>query len=116
APVFDPQLAHIMPQVASMGASVAVADFDRDGWQDFYLTNSGENSQNRLYRNGGDGRFTDVAVQLGVAEVNRAGTGASMGAVWGDYDNDGYEDLLVYKYGRPELFHNEQGARFALVT
>src|SRR5262252_7439899 len=49
-PSFDPQLSHIMPQVASTGASVAVADFDRDGWQDFYLTNSADNSQNRLYR------------------------------------------------------------------
>jgi enediyne biosynthesis protein E4 len=114
-PAFDPQLNHIMPQVASTGASVAVADFDRDGWQDFYLTNSGENSHNRLYRNTGDGRFTDVAGQLGVAELNRAGTGASMGAVWGDYDNDGYEDLLVYKYGRPLLFHNEGGKAFVEV-
>jgi len=114
-PTFDPQLSHIMPQVASTGASVAVADFDRDGWQDFYLTNSAENSQNRLYRNTGDGRFTDVAGQLGVAEVNRAGTGVSMGAVWGDYDNDGYEDLFVYKYGRPLLFHNEGGKGFVEV-
>ena len=46
---------------------------------------------------------------MGVADVNRTGTGVSMGAVWGDYDNDGFEDLFVYKYGRPELFHNEQG-------
>ena len=116
APTFDPQLNHIMPQVASTGASVAVADFDRDGWQDFYLTNSAENSHNRLYRNTGDGRFTDVAAQLGVAEVNRSGTGVSMGAVWGDYDNDGYEDLLVYKYGRPLLFHNDGGKAFVEVS
>jgi hypothetical protein len=115
APVFDAQLSHIMPQVASTGASVAVADFDRDGWQDFYLTNSAENSQNRLYRNTGDGRFTDVAVQLGVADANRSGTGVSMGAVWGDYDNDGFEDLLVYKYGRPLLFHNDGGKGFTEV-
>ena len=116
APTFDPQLGHIMPQVASTGASVAVADFDRDGWQDFYLTNSAENSHNRLYRNNGDGRFTDVAVQLGVADVNRTGTGVSMGAVWGDYDNDGYEDLLVYKYGGPLLFHNDGGKGFTDVS
>jgi len=115
-PVFDPQLSHIMPQVASTGASVAVADFDRDGWQDFYFTNSADNSLNRLYRNGGDGRFTDVAVQLGVAAVNRTGTGVSMGAVWGDYDNDGYEDLLVYKYGGPLLFHNDGGKAFTDVS
>src|SRR5262249_14144434 len=107
APTFDHQFDHIMPQVAAMGAAVAVADFDRDGWQDFYVTNSGEGSQNHLYRNLGDGTFRDVASEMGVADVNAPGTGVSMGAIWGDYDNDGFEDLFLYKYGRPELFHNE---------
>jgi len=115
APTFDSQFGHIMPQVAAMGAAVAVADFDRDGWQDFYVTNSGEGSRNHLYRNAGDGTFRDVAAEVGLADVNQAGTGVSMGAVWGDYDNDGYEDLFLYKYGRPELFHNDKGARFAPV-
>ena len=87
-----------------------------DGWQDFYLTNSGENSLNRLYRNNGDGTFTDVAGEVGLADVNRDGTGVSMGAVWGDYDNDGYEDLFLYKYGRPELFRNEGGRSFRRVS
>lgn len=114
-PTFDAALEHIMPQVASMGAAVAVADFDRDGWQDFYVTNSREGSLNRLYRNRGDGTFADVAGSLGVADVNRRDTGVSMGAVWGDYDNDGYEDLFVYKYGRPILFHNDLGRGFSLV-
>lgn len=112
-PTFDRQLDHIMPQVASMGAAVAVADFDRDGWQDFYVTNSAEGSLNRLYRNGGDGTFRDVAAELKLADVNR--TGVSMGAVWGDFDNDGYEDLFLYKYGRPELFHNDEGRGFTPV-
>ena len=97
APKLDPKLAHILPRIADMGAGVAVADFDKDGWQDFYVTNSGENSRNRLYRNLGDGKFEEVAQKLGVADVNRDGTGVSMGAVWGDYDNDGYDDLFVYK-------------------
>src|SRR5690242_7867990 len=66
APTFDQQFAHIMPQVAAMGAAVAVADFDADGWQDFYVTNSAEGSRNHLYRNLGDGRFRDVAGELGV--------------------------------------------------
>ena len=114
-PTFDARLEHIMPQVASMGAAVAVADFDRDGWQDFYVTNSGEGSLNHLYRNQGDGTFKDVAAAMGVADVNRAGTGVSMGAVWGDYDNDGFEDLFLYKYGRPELFHNDAGRGFTPV-
>ena len=56
-----------------MGAAVAVVDFDRDGWQDFYVTNSGEGSLNRLYRNKGDGTFADVAGRLGVADVNQRG-------------------------------------------
>ena len=116
APTLDPKLAHIMPEVASMGAAVSVVDFDRDGWQDLYVTNSGEGSQNSLYRNNHDGTFTDVAAQMGVADVNRPGTGVSMGAVWGDYDNDGYEDLFLYKWGRPELFHNDQGKGFTRVT
>ena len=116
APTFDRQLEHIMPQVAAMGAAVAVADFDRDGWQDFYVTNSAEGSRNHLYRNLGDGTFRDVAGEMGVADVNQTGTGVSMGAVWGDYDNDGFEDLFLYKYGRPELFHNEQGKRFVAVS
>jgi hypothetical protein len=116
APTFDARLAHIMPQVAAMGAAVAVADFDRDGWQDFYVTNSGENSLNALYRNNGDGTFSDRAAELGVADVNRDGTGVSMGATWGDYNNDGFEDLFLYKYGRPELFRNDGGTRFTRVS
>jgi hypothetical protein len=115
-PVFDHKLDHIMPQVAAMGAAVAVADFDRDGWPDFYATNSDDGSLNHLYRNLGNGTFKDVASELGVADVNRAGTGVSMGAVWGDYDNDGYEDLFLYKYGRPELFHNDAGKGFTAVS
>ena len=113
APTFDARLGHIMPQVAAMGAAVAVVDFDRDGWQDLYVTDSGEDSHNRLYRNNGDGTFVDVAGQVGLADVNRRGTGVSMGSVWGDFDNDGWEDLLLYKYGRPELFRNDQGRTFA---
>lgn len=116
APTLDRQLDHIMPQVASMGAAVSIVDFDRDGWSDIYATNSGEGSRNSLYRNAGDGSFKDVAGEMGLADVNQPGTGVSMGAVWGDYDNDGYEDLFLYKWGRPELFHNDGGLRFTRVT
>src|ERR1700704_2345125 len=116
APTLDPKLEPIMPQVASMGASVSIVDFDRDGWQDIYVVNSGEGSKNALYRNLGDGTFQDVAVETGLADINQIGTGVSMGAVWGDYDNDGYEDVFVYKWGRPELFHNDGGRHFTRVT
>jgi hypothetical protein len=112
APVLDPKLAPIMPEVASMGASVSIVDYNRDGWPDIYVTNSREGTRNALYRNNHDGTFTDVAPQLGIADVNKPGTGVSMGAVWGDYDNDGYPDLFLIKWGRPMLFHNNHGQSF----
>ena len=115
-PQLDPKLNHIMPEIAAMGASVSVVDFDRDGWNDFYVTDSGENMPNHLYHNNHDGTFTDVAAQMGVADLNKTGTGASMGAIWGDFDGDGWEDLLVYKWGKSELFHNDGGKGFTRVT
>jgi len=116
APALDPKLNAIMPEVASMGASVSIVDFDRDGWPDIYVTNSAIGSKNRLYRNMHDGTFKDVAPEMGIADVNQAGTGVSMGAVWGDYDNDGYDDLYLIKWGRPELFHNDHGHGFTRVS
>ena len=116
APTLDHRLDHIMPQVASMGAAVSVVDFNRDGWADLYVTNSGEGSKNALFKNNHDGSFSDVAADVGLADLNQAGTGVSMGSVWGDYDNDGYEDLFLYKWGKPELFHNDGGQKFTRVT
>lgn len=116
SPKLDDKLQHIMEQVASMGAAVSVVDYDRDGWPDIYVTNSSEGSRNALYRNLGNGTFRDMASEVGLADVNLPGTGVSTGAVWGDYDNDGYEDVLLYKWGRPELFHNDHGQHFTRVT
>jgi enediyne biosynthesis protein E4 len=116
SPKLDPKLDPIMPEVASMGASVSIVDFDRDGWPDIYVTNSAIGSKNALYRNMHDGTFKDVAEEMGIADVNQSGTGVSTGAVWGDYDNDGYEDLFLIKWGRPELFHNDRGHGFTRVT
>lgn len=112
----DPKLAHIMPLVNSMGAAVSVVDFDSDGWLDIYVVTSKEGGRNALYRNKRDGTFEDTAGTMGVADLNQPGTGACMGSVWADYDNDGYPDLLVYKWGRPELFHNLDGKSFERVT
>jgi len=72
------------------GFGVAVGDYDHDGWEDFYVTNFG---QNRLYHNNGDGTFTDVAEKLGVAIDSW-----STGATFGDYDGDGDLDLFVVGY------------------
>ena len=79
----------IQPIVAAMGASVTVVDFDRDGWPDLFVTNGQEGSKCALYRNMHDGTFKDVAAEVGLADLNQEGTGVCMGAVWGDYDNDG---------------------------
>jgi hypothetical protein len=116
APDLDPKLDHVLPEVASVGASVSVADYDNDGYSDFYVTNSKHGTENALYRNQGDGTFTNVAPELGLAALNEKRTGTSMGSVWGDYDNDGDEDLFLYKWGQCELFRNEGGTGFTRVT
>lgn len=116
SPKLDSRLDHILPTIASTGASVSVVDFNNDGWNDFYLTTSKYGEDNALYKNLGNGKFEDVASELSVASVNEKGTGVSMGAVWADYNNDGYEDLFLYKWGRPRLFLNIEGIGFEDVT
>jgi len=99
------------------GPGVCVADFDGDGWQAVYFVNGrdlydrGVAVRNALYRNNGDGTFTDVTDKAGVP-----GTGYGLGCVWGDYDNDGYPDLYVTQYGRNVLYHNNGDGTFTDVT
>lgn len=64
------------------------SDYNRDGWPDLYVVN--DFGRKNLYRNNGDGTFTDVAAPAGVEDV-----GAGMGVCWFDYDNDGAEDIYV---------------------
>jgi enediyne biosynthesis protein E4 len=115
-PTFDTRIAGVEPHVAALGASVSVADYDGDGWPDLYFTNSRFGEPNALYHNRGDGTFEEVARGAGIADLNRPGEGVSMGAVWGDIDNDGREDLLVYRYGYMSLFKNVDGHRFQDIT
>ena len=115
-PSFDPRIANVEPHVAAVGASVAAADVDGDGWVDLYFTNSRFGEPNALYRNRGDGMFEDIAAGGGLADLNRPGEGVSMGSVWGDMDNDGREDVLVYRYGYLALFRNLDGRHFQDVT
>lgn len=114
-PTLDRKIANVEPHVAALGAGVSVADFDGDGWPDLYFTNSRFGQPNALYRNRGDGTFEDVAANAALADLNRPGEGVSMGSVWGDFDNDGREDVLVYRYGYLALFKNLDG-RFQDVT
>src|SRR5579859_3274332 len=96
---------------------VCVADFDGDGYQDIYFVNGrdlygrGVSARNALYRNNGDGTFTDITDKAGVT-----GTGYGLGCVWGDYDNDGFPDLFVTQYGRNVLYHNNGDGTFSDVT
>lgn len=97
-------------------------DFDNDGWMDIYLVNSGPSDfyepktpvKNALYRNNGDGTFTDVTDKAGVA-CGRMGH-FGMGAAAGDYDGDGWQDLYVTNYGSNVLFHNNGNGTFTNVT
>lgn len=116
SPELDQRLDHILPQVASIGASVSVADVNNDGYQDIYLTNSRFNTENALYKNNGDGTFTNIASEMSIADLNKEALGVSMGAIWGDFNNSGYEDLFLYRWGKPELFRNDDGEGFTRIT
>lgn len=109
-----PSLLNVAPWIASLGAGIAVADVDGDGWPDVYVTNSAVGAMNRLFRNNRDGTFTDVAPSAGLADVNH-GLG-SMRALFFDYDNDGRKDLLLTGYGCSRLFHQDVGGRFSDAT
>src|SRR5213592_4088569 len=116
SPTLDPKVQHIAAHIAALGACVSVADVNNDNWPDLYFTSSRFGAASALYLNQKDGTFRDVAAEAGVALLNRPGEGVSMGAVWGDYDNDGFEDLSVYKCGYPQLLHNLGNGKFADVT
>src|SRR5205809_3119356 len=115
-PTLDPKLDNIAPLIGSLGAYDSVADENKDGWPDLYFTNSRFGYPNALYLNRGDGTFVDTARAAGLADVNRPGEGVSMGAVWGDGDNDGLEDVLIYKWGYLQLFKNMGNLHFKDVT
>jgi tetratricopeptide (TPR) repeat protein len=114
-PMLDAKMNGIMPWMASVGASAAAVDYDRDGDIDLYLTSSRLGQPNRLFRNRGDGTFVDVAEAAGVARANQE-HGVSMDAVWGDYDNDGHLDLYVVKWGWNILYRANGDGTFSDVT
>lgn len=112
----------------TMGAGVAVLDYDNDGRLDLFFVNGAALSapmhddgpgpdkrdrrfHNRLYRQVSPLRFEDTTARAGVA-----GTGYGMGAAVGDYDNDGDADLYVTAYGGNTLYRNNGDGTFTDVT
>ncbi|MDB4444160.1 CRTAC1 family protein [bacterium] len=91
------------------GVAAAIADYDNDGDLDIYLVNRLE--PNILYRNNGDGTFTDVTSAAGVG-----GAGEGAGASFGDYDRDGYLDIYVTRRGPNILYRNNGDGTFTDVT
>ncbi len=92
------------------GIGQAWGDYDRDGWLDLYVTDSA--GANVLYHNQRDGTFlvSELSPQVALA------TEKSSGALFGDYNNDGWPDLYVLNWGANTLFRNEEGTRFVVVT
>lgn len=105
--------------VESMSGGVALIDYDRDGWPDIFFTNAqsvemalhGEKARSALYHNNHDGTFTDVTEKAGVGYPCWA-----MGASVGDYNNDGWPDLLVTCFGGVVLYRNNGDGTFTDVT
>ena len=105
----------------TMGPGVAFFDYDNDGWMDLFMVNSGgpvdfytpkAPLRNALYKNNRDGTFTDVTEQAGLVGGKEFG----MGCAVGDFDNDGYPDLLVTAYGKCTLYKNNGNGTFTDVT
>jgi len=106
--------------IETMGAGCGWIDYDQNGLLDLYLVNSASTRlytpkqalRGALYRNNGDGTFTDVTAHAGVGAEGLFG----MGVAVGDYDNDGFPDLLVLGYGRCILYHNNGDGTFTDVS
>jgi hypothetical protein len=107
--------------VETIGSGVAIFDFNNDGLLDVLLVNGSSfeildhprlpRTSSRLFRNNGDGTFTDVTQQSGL--INQ---GWGMGVTVGDYDNDGYRDVFITNFGTNALFHNNGDGTFTNVT
>ncbi|MFQ6042094.1 MAG: CRTAC1 family protein [Candidatus Poribacteria bacterium] len=103
----------------TLGSGGAFFDYDNDGDIDLYIVNAADlpgftskvPPTNVLYRNNGDGTFTDVTSQSGVGHP-----GYGVGCAAADYDNDGYQDLYVTNYGPNVLYHNNGDGTFTDIT
>jgi hypothetical protein len=92
------------------GLSVAMNDYDRDGWPDIFVAN--DSAPQQLFHNLHNGKFEEVGLASGVAYDEDGHTFAGMGTDFADYDNDGWPDIFVNALAnqRYALFHNAKGA------
>jgi len=106
--------------VETVAAGLGLIDFDGDGYLDILFLNGeplpgtpkpAKMPTNALYHNNHDGTFTDVTAGSGLDAP-----GYALGCAVADYDNDGYEDILITYYGAPRLFHNNGNGTFTDVT
>jgi hypothetical protein len=97
---------------AYFGLGVVMGDYDRDGRLDIYVAN--DSTPSALYRNNGDGTFTDVGVEAGAAYSGEGQEQAGMGTDFGDYDNDGWLDLVKGNFSddTKNLYHNNGDGSF----
>lgn len=97
------------------GLGVVWFDADEDGKPDIFVAN--DQSPNHLWRNNGDGTFTEKAVEMGVAFGEQGNAQAGMGVDIGDFDNDGHPDLLLSTFSEePRALYHHEGAAFRDVS
>ncbi len=104
--------------IGNTGAGIAWADYDNDGDLDLYWKCADFDIENALFRNNGDGTFTDVTEETGTGVLEFVLEANSQGAPsWTDVDHDGYVDLLVTNEGDKKiLFLNDQEGSFKNIT
>jgi hypothetical protein len=112
---FNGKTADVLRMFTSGGSSAAVGDYDNDGLDDLYVTDSDNGKPNHLFHNNGNMTFTEVSVAAGVAKGNDPASIVA-DALFFDYDNDGKQDLLVARFNTPILYHNEGAGKFKDVT
>jgi hypothetical protein len=101
----------------TVGCGCAFFDYDNDGWLDIFvlsgsrLRGAPERTTNRLYHNNRDSTFTDITEKAGLHA-----TGWASAVCVGDYNNDGFEDLLCTYYGQNKLYRNNGDGTFTDVT